>query len=87
MLQDEKKKLSRNLSDKFRDFIAQHPPSQFSRRLRCLLLDYMMMQQKVGFPLDFHIQLWELSDLFMLLDCAEDEWERKSNPEVSKSVA
>jgi hypothetical protein len=76
MSQDEKKKLSRNLSDKFREFITQHPPSQFSRHLRCLLLDYMTQQRGLGFPLDFHVHLWELSDLFILLDCAEDEWEK-----------
>jgi len=76
MSQDEKKKLSRNLSDKFHEFIIQHPPSQFSRRLRGLLLSYMIHQQKIGFPVDFNIQLWELSDLFVLLDYAEDEWER-----------
>jgi hypothetical protein len=85
MSQDEKKKLSRNLSEKFREFITQHPPSRFSRHLRALLLDYMIHQQRIGFPLDFHIQLWELSDLFALLDCAEDEWER--NQKDGKSAA
>ncbi len=75
MSQDETKKLSRNLSEKFHEFITQHPPSLFSRHLRCLLLDYMIRQQKIGFPVDFSTHLWELSDLFRLLDYAEDELE------------
>jgi hypothetical protein len=78
MSNEQTKKLSRNLSEKFREFITQHRPSVFSRHLRSLLLDYMIQQQKVGFPLDFHIHLWELSDLFELLDCAADEWENST---------
>jgi len=81
MSNDQKKKLSRDLSEKFREFITQHPPSLFSRRLRYLLLDYMIHQQKIGFPLDFGTCLWELSDLFDLLDCAEDEWENQKKPD------
>jgi len=77
MSNDAKKKLGRNLSENFREFITQHPPSGFSRRLRNLLMDYMIHQQKTGFPPDFNIHLWELSDLFELLDCAADEWENK----------
>jgi uncharacterized protein (UPF0276 family) len=75
MSNGQKKKLSRNLAEKFREFITQHPPSIFSRHLRCLLLEYMIHQQRIGFPLNFDTQLWELSDLFDLLDCAADEWE------------
>lgn len=77
MSNEPKKKLSRNLSEKFQQFITEHPPSLFSRRLRFLLLDYMIKQQKVGFSLDFDVCLWELSDLFDLLDCATDEWENQ----------
>lgn len=85
MSQDETKKLSRNLSEKFHEFITLHPPSLFSRNLRCLLLDYMIRQQKIGFPADFSTHLWELSDLFRLLDYAEDELEnnpQSEEPEV-----
>lgn len=77
MSKERKKKIARDLSEQFLNFITQHPPSEFSRRLRNLLLDYMMEQQKIGFPLDFHIHLWELYDLFALLDCAADEWEKQ----------
>jgi hypothetical protein len=80
MANDQPKKLSRNLSEKFREFIIQHPPTQFSRHLRGLLLDYMINQQRQGFPLDFHIYLWELADLFELLDCAADEWANQEAP-------
>ena len=80
MSNDKKKKPDRDLSAKFREFITQHPPSLFSRRLRYLLLDYMIHQQKIGFPLDFDACLWELSDLFDLLDCAADEWENQKKP-------
>jgi len=81
----QKKQLSSKLSEKFCDFITQHSPSQFSRHLRSLLLDYMIQKQKTGFPVDFNIHLWELSDLFVLLDCATDEWE--NSPEDGRSAA
>ena len=74
MSNEQTKKLSKNLTEKFQEFITEHPPSLFSRRLRYLLLDYMIHQQKIGLPLDFDTFLWELSDLFDLLDCATDEW-------------
>jgi hypothetical protein len=77
---DQPKKLSKKLSEKFREFIIQHPPAKFSRRLRGLLLEYMISQQAEGFPLDFHTHLWELSDLFELLDCAADEWANQKAP-------
>ncbi len=77
MSNDQPKKLSKNLSEKFKEFITEHRPSLFSRRLRYLLLDYMIHQEKIGFPLDFGTCLWELSDLFDLLDCAADEWENQ----------
>ena len=78
MSNDQQKQPGKDLSEKFREFITQHPPSLFSRRLRHLLLDYMIHQQKIGFPLDFGTCLWELSDLFDLLDCAADEWKNKN---------
>ncbi|MDP4261631.1 MAG: hypothetical protein Q8941_03805 [Bacteroidota bacterium] len=80
MSNDQPQKLSRNLSEKFRDFLIQHPPSGFSRHLRGLLMDYMIAQQMQGFPLDFHICIWELSDFFELLDCAADEWGDQKEP-------
>ncbi len=75
MKKEKEKQLSKTLKEKFREFIENHPPSLVSRHLRGLLLDYMMLQQRIGFPLDFNTCLWELSDLFVLLDCATDEWE------------
>jgi hypothetical protein len=75
MSNDQTPKLSKNLTEKFRAFITQHSPSSVNRHLRGLLLDYMIYQQKIGFPSDFDTRLWELSDLFDLLDCAANEWE------------
>ena len=75
MSTDQRKELSSKLTEKFCEFITQHPPSLFSRHLRSLLLDYIIQKQKTGFPVDFNVHLWELSDLFILLDCAADEWE------------
>lgn len=76
-------KISKALSQKFRSFLINHPPSAFNRRLRALFMDYLIQQEKTGFPLDFNLLLWELSDLFELLDCAEDEWERGKTPSPS----
>lgn len=72
------KKLSRDLAEKFREFITEHSPSEVSRHLRSLLLDYMIHQQKTGLPLDFDVYLNELSDLFELLDFASDELEHRN---------
>jgi len=77
MSNDERKKISRNLTEKFREFITQHSPSIFSRHLRNILLDYIAQQEKTGLPPDFHTYMWEFYDLFDLLDCATDEWEFK----------
>jgi hypothetical protein len=65
------------LMDKFKEFITIHSPEQVSRHLRCILLDYMSHQLKTGLPADFHVYLWELYDLFNLLDQAADEYHQK----------
>jgi hypothetical protein len=75
MSYDPRKQLGRKLTEKFREFITNHPPSKFSRHLRCLFFDYLQEQSKKDLPLDFDIYVWELYDLFDLLDCAIDEWE------------
>ena len=68
---------SKFLIDKFKDFISIHSPEQVSRHLRCILLDYISHQLKTGLPTDFHVYLWELFDLFDLLDHAADEYRKE----------
>jgi hypothetical protein len=77
MTGDARRQISPALKEKFLEFITDHSPSLFSRRLRTLLFDYLIQQQRNGFPPDFGTCLWELSDLFALLDCAADEMEKK----------
>ena len=73
MSNDQAFRLSRHLTEKFREFITRHSPGLVSRHLRSMLMDYIIAQQKTGLPSDFETRLWELSDLFDLLDCAADE--------------
>lgn len=75
MSYNQKQQLSRKLTEKFREFITNHSPSGFSRHLRCLFFDYLQEQSKKDLPVDFDMYVWELYDLFDLLDCAIDEWE------------
>lgn len=75
MSTEQKRKLSKNLAEEFRQFVTNHRPSIVSRHLRSLLMDYMILQQQSGLPTDFRDWLIEIDDLFSLLDCAEDEWE------------
>ncbi|HSU26789.1 MAG TPA: hypothetical protein VLJ68_00285 [Chitinophagaceae bacterium] len=66
-------KRNKVLTEKFFQFIDHHPPVRVSRHLRNILLDYISHQVETGLPLDFHVYLWELYDLFELLDMAADE--------------
>jgi hypothetical protein len=67
--------LSKKLFSKFHDYLSIHPPRQVSRHLRCILLDYISAHVNSGFPLDFDIWVWELYDLFELLDCVSEQAE------------
>lgn len=69
-------KSSKELTGKFYQFIENHSPVQVSRHLRGILLDYIGHQLNTGLPPDFNIYIWELYDLFELLDYAADEKER-----------
>ena len=75
---------SAKLTAKFHEFLEQHSPSQVSRHLRCIVLDYISNQLRTGLPPDFHIYIWELFDLFDLLDCAIDETEHKKKPKKAR---
>jgi hypothetical protein len=65
--------MSKQLTDKFKEFITNHSPVLVSRHLRCLFLDYLQEQSKKDLPIDFDMYVWELYDLFDLLDLAADE--------------
>jgi hypothetical protein len=67
----------KTLVKNFIAFIENHPPAQVSRRLRRLLMDYISSQLATGLPNDFHICLWDLYELFELLDHAGDQLANK----------
>ena len=71
------KRFNKKLTEEFYRFINSHSPKEVSRHLRLILLDYMSAQVRTGFPLDFNEYLWELSDLFDLLDSAADYLDEK----------
>jgi hypothetical protein len=80
-----KRKLSKELSEKFYSFITDHPPERVSRHLRTILLDYIGYESEIGLPIDFNIYLLELNDLFDLLDCAVDEKIKALNKNVVRA--
>jgi hypothetical protein len=80
-----KRKRSAQLNSKFYEFLEQHSPLQVGRHLRNIFLDYVSNQLRTGLPPDFHIYIWELYDLFALLDIASDELEKK--PVKSKKAS
>ena len=68
-----RRKRNARLTSKFHEFIEQHSPLQVGRHLRNIFLDYVSNQLRTGLPPDFHVYVWELYDLFDLLDAASDE--------------
>ena len=68
----QKKNLNKALLARYKEFLKAHPPAAFSRHLRTVFFDYLSLQVRTGFPLDFDIYLGELYDLFELLDHADD---------------
>jgi len=67
--------LSKNLKERLSLFFENHPPEQFSKSLRKMLLEYIRKQSKVGFYVDFSDFISALEDLFDLLDLAAEEIE------------
>jgi hypothetical protein len=64
--------MATKLNKEFQNFISNHNPKQVSRHLRIILLEYIEAQLDTGLPVDFRATLWEMNDLFSLLDEAED---------------
>ena len=76
------KKDRKFISARFHAFLATHPPLQVNRHLRSIFMDYISSQLNTGFPLDFDDYLWELSDLFELMDDAAVFYPLKPDPMV-----
>lgn len=75
-----KNKLSKKLKKEFRFFLENHPPQQFSSRLRAVFLDYLRHEARSGTsPLFLHDFLWSINDLFDLLDIAAKEFPQSQN--------
>jgi hypothetical protein len=63
---------SKELTDRFYNFLDNNPPQLFSRHLRLIFFGYLSFEMNSGITRDLKDHLWEISDLFDLLDCAEE---------------
>ncbi|WP_333820665.1 hypothetical protein, partial [Ohtaekwangia sp.] len=61
------KPLSPKIEEALRIFLNRTPPNRLSRTVRLLLLEYLIHQHDF-LPLDFHVSLGDLSNLFKLFD-------------------
>ncbi|MEP6676557.1 MAG: hypothetical protein ABJA78_15455 [Ferruginibacter sp.] len=68
-----KTQLSETLADELVNFIETHPPEDFSRNLRRIVLDYIRQQVDIGMPIYMKTFLHAVYDLFELLDVAAAE--------------
>lgn len=80
-----KKKHSNELSGQFFAFIEAHPPRKFSNSLRRMLLDYLAHEVNVGLHTHFDMFLYDLYDLFELMDKAEGYQRKKEGKKVKPS--
>jgi hypothetical protein len=67
------KKLSPALTEELCRYFATHHAARLSRNLRCMLLDYLAYELRTGVPLYIDELLWQLHDLFEVLDVVEGE--------------
>ena len=72
------KELPKELREEFIAFIENHPPQEFSKSLRRMLMEYMERKVQTGFHIRFDRLLATLYDLFELLDKAEEYQEKLS---------
>ncbi len=85
------KTIQRTLSPVFSEvvlnYFSTHHAAKLSRNLRCMLLDCLAYELRVGVPLYLDEFLWQLNDLFELLDVAQQEtahWHPPEKKEGSK---
>jgi nucleoid-associated protein YejK len=66
-------KLSPGLKQAVRQYCQTHDMESVNRNLRRMLLDYLNYELRIGVPLYLEELLWQLSDLFELLDVVATE--------------
>jgi hypothetical protein len=69
----QQKILSPDLNKELIRFFVVHPARRVSRNLRRVLLDYLRDQLETGVPLFIDELLWDMYDLFDVLDVATTE--------------
>lgn len=75
------KSFSPGFLEELRRFLETHDPANLSRNLRTMLLEYLATELKVGIPLYLDELLWQLQDLFDVLDLAQEETRGWHNPQ------
>jgi hypothetical protein len=66
-------KLTPSLTEALTRYFATHHAAKLSRNLRCMLLDYLAHELRIGVPVYTDELLWQLQELFDLLDLAAQE--------------
>lgn len=80
-------KLSPALAEELCTYFATHHAVNLSRNLRHLLLNNLEYELRIGVPAYLDELLWQLNDLFDLLDLAQQEtahWHPPPKKERSK---
>lgn len=81
------KQLSPELAAALHRFFTTHRAASVGKNLRCMLLDYLACELRIGVPFYLDELLWQLSELFELLELAEQEtafWHVLPNPKKHK---
>jgi hypothetical protein len=78
------KKLSPALKHELRRFCETHECERVSHNLRRMLLSYLDYELRVGVPIYLEELLWQLNDLFDLLDTVQQETKHWHPPPKKK---
>jgi hypothetical protein len=79
------KKFSPELSEAFIRYFETHNAAKLYANLRRMLLDYLSAELRVGVPLFLDEFLWQLGDLFELLDTVSGETQGWHQPVTRKN--
>ncbi len=78
------KKLSPALKQELRQFCQTHDIERVNRNLRRMLLDYLDNELRIGIPVYLEEFIWQVGDLFELLDVLHQETKHWQQPPVNK---
>lgn len=72
--------LNRHVQFKLAMFLQEYPPSEFNRRFRDVILDYL--QKNHSWRIDIEPTINGMWDLLRVLDIAEDYWQSRDTNDI-----